>query len=122
MTSLDGLQPVLVWANFARSAITDAGVGSLVGFDRLVKLRLDNTGVGDGAVEALLQLPALETVNLYGSSLTDAGLARLASLPTLRAIYCAESQVTPEGVAKAAREGLEIVGPVASGGEAGGSR
>lgn len=122
MASLDGLQPVLVWANFARSAITDGGVGSLVGFNRLVKLRLDNTGVGDGAVDALLQLPALETVNLYGSSLTDAGLARLASLPTLRTIYCAESQVTPEGVARAAREGLEIVGPVASATEAGGSQ
>lgn len=111
LARLDGLQPVLVWANLARSGLTDAGIVPLAEFQSLTRLRLDNTALGDEAVETLLRLPALEMVNLYGSKLTDAGLARLATLPSLTRVYCAGTAVTPEGVAAAAREGLEIVGP-----------
>ena len=108
---LDGLQPVLVWANFARSGLTDAGLAPLAEFQSLTRLRLDNTALGDGCVEVLLGLPKLEMVNLYGSGLTDSGLAALAAHPSLTRIYCAGSQVTPKGVAAAGRDGLEIVGP-----------
>ena len=110
---LDGLQPVLVWANFARSDLTDAGLVPLAEFQSLTRLRLDNTALGDGCVEVLLGLPNLEMVNFYGSKLTDAGLAALAAHPSLARIYCDETEVTPEGVAAAGREGLEIVGPEA---------
>jgi hypothetical protein len=111
LARLDGLQPVLVWANFARSGLTDAGIGPLGDFGALTRLRLDNTAIGDGAVETLRRLPKLEVVNLYGSALTDAGLKELAAHPSLERIYCAASAVTPAGVSAAAREGLDIVGP-----------
>ena len=113
LARLDGLQPVLVWANFARSGLTDAGIAPLGDFGSLTRLRLDNTAIGDGAVTTLLRLPKLELINLYGSKLTDAGLAELATHPTLTRIYCAGTAVTPEGVQAAARDGLEIVGPAA---------
>ncbi len=113
LARLDGLQPVLVWANFARSGLTDAGIGPLGDFAEITRLRLDNTAIGDGAVETLLRLPKLEVVNLYGSALTDAGLAALAAHPSLTRIYCASTTVTPEGVSAARRDGLEIVGPQA---------
>lgn len=113
LARLDGLQPVLVWANLARSGLTDAGLAPLGDFTALTRVRLDNTAIGDGGVEVLLRLPKLEVVNLYGSKLTDAGLAALAVHPSISRIYCAGTEVTPEGVAAAARDGLEIVGPAA---------
>lgn len=108
---LDGLQPFLVWANFARSGLTDAGLGPLGEYQSLTRLRLDNTAIGDGGVEVLLRLPKLQVLNLYGSKLTDTGLAALAAHPSLERIYCAGTAVTPAGVAAARRDGLEIVGP-----------
>ena len=113
LARLDGLQSVLVWANFARSALTDQGIESLKKFDRITKLRLDNTELGDGAVDSLLALPSLQWLNMYGTKLTDAGLARLAAHPGLTRLYCGDSGVTGAGVAAArkGREALMIVGP-----------
>ena len=113
LARLDGLQSVLVWANFARSGLTDQGIAPLGTFDRITKLRLDNTELGDGAVDTLLSLPSLEWLNMYGTKLTDAGLARLAAHPGLTRLYCGESNVTAAGVleARKGREGLMIVGP-----------
>ena len=109
---LKGLEAVLVQASFNRSAVTDAGLEGLAGFDRLNSLRLAQTDVGDGAVDALLRLEGLEVLNLYGTRLSDAGLSRLATLPNLKRIYCADTQVTPVGLvaALAVRDGLEIIG------------
>ena len=111
---LKGLEAVLVQASFNRSAVTDAGLEGLAGFDRLNSLRLAQTDVGDGAVDALLRLEGLEVLNLYGTRISDAGLARLLALPNLKRVYCADSQVTPEGVVAAmknARSGLDVIGP-----------
>ena len=113
LARLDGLQPVLIWANFARSSLTDQGIAPLQEFDRITKLRLDNTELGDEAVDTLLALPSLEWLNMYGTKLTDAGLARLAAHPGLTRLYCGDSGVTAAGVvaARQGREGLMIVGP-----------
>ena len=113
LARLDGLQSVLIWANFARSGLTDAGIARLGDFDRITRLRLDNTELGDGAVDILLALPSLEWLNMYGTKLTDAGLARLAAHPGLTRLYCGDSDVTAAGVvaARQGREDLMIVGP-----------
>lgn len=111
---LKGLEAVLVQASFNRSAVTDAGLEGLAGFDRLNSLRLAQTDVGDGAVDALLRLEGLEVLNLYGTRLSDAGLSRLATLPNLKRIYCADTQVTPDGVVAAmmkVRSDLDVIGP-----------
>ena len=113
---LDGLQPVLVQASFNRSAITDAGIEGLVGFDLLNSLRLAQTEIGDGAVEWLLELEGIEVLNLYGTRLSDAGLSRLAGMPNLKRIYCADTAVTPAGVVEASKlnPDLEVIGPETS--------
>ena len=113
LARLDGLQPVLAWANFARSDLTDQGIAPLRDFLLITKLRLDNTQLGDGVVDTLLALPSLEWLNMYGTKLTDAGLARLAAHPGLTRLYCNDSGVTAAGVvaARQGREGLVIVGP-----------
>ena len=114
---LKGLETVLVQASFNRSAITDAGLEGLVGFDRLNSLRLAQTGISDNAVDVLLRLEGLEILNLYGTRISDAGLARLLALPNLKRVYCADSAVTPEGVVAAmknARSGLDVIGPDAA--------
>ena len=116
LARLDGLQPLLAWADLGRSALTDAGLEPLREYQNLTRLSLDNTEIGDAAVDVLLALPKLERINLYGSKLTDAGLARLAAHPGLDRIYCANSAVTPVGVAaaRAANPGLDVIGPEAS--------
>ena len=111
---LKGLEAVLVQASFNRSAVTDAGLEGLAGFDRLNSLRLAQTDVGDGAVDALLRLEGLEVLNLYGTRISDAGLARLLALPNLKRVYCADTQVTPDGVVAAmmkVRSDLDVIGP-----------
>ena len=109
---MNGLQPVLAWANFTRTNLTDAGLIGLDGFDQLRSLRLAQTSIGDEGVDSILKLEKLEVLNLYATSITDAGILRLAALPNLKRLYCADSAVTPEGVlaAQAVRDGLEIVG------------
>jgi hypothetical protein len=109
---MNGLQPSLVWANFTRTELTDAGLAGLDGFDQLRSLRLAQTSIGDGGVEAILKLQKLEVLNLYASQVTDAGILRLAELPNLKRLYCADTPVTPEGVAAASavRDGLEVIG------------
>lgn len=109
---MNGLQPALVWANFTRTELTDAGLAGLDGFDQLRSLRLAQTSIGDGGVEAILKLQKLEVLNLYASQVTDAGILRLAELPNLKRLYCADTPVTPEGVAAASavRDGLEVIG------------
>ena len=109
---LNGLQPVLAWANFTRTELTDAGLAGLEGFDQLRSLRLAQTSIGDGGVDALLKLQKLEVLNLYASGITDEGLLRLAGLPNLKRLYCADTPVTPAGLvaALAVRDGLEIIG------------
>ena len=62
---MNGLQPVLAWANFTRTDLTDAGLAGLDGFDQLRSLRLAQTAIGDGGVDALLKLQKLEVLNLY---------------------------------------------------------
>ena len=116
LARLDGLQPLLAWADLGRSKLTDAGLEPLREFQNLTRLSLDNTEIGDAAVDVLLALPKLERINLYGSKLTDVGLARLAAHPGLDRIYCANSAVTPVGVAaaRAANPGLDVIGPEAS--------
>ena len=109
---MNGLQPSLVWANFTRTELTDAGLAGLDGFDQLRSLRLAQTSISDGGVEAILKLQKLEVLNLYASQVTDAGILRLAELPNLKRLYCADTPVTPEGVAAASavRDGLEVIG------------
>ncbi|MCH2145465.1 MAG: c-type cytochrome [Phycisphaerales bacterium] len=107
---LDGLQAVLVEVDLSNTAVTDAGVARLAGFDALRSVKLKDTRTGSGAATVLAGLPVLAVVNFYGSDLDDAGLATLAGSKSIDTIYAGETPVTEEGVAaaKAANPGLTI--------------
>lgn len=105
------LKDNVVHLDLARTAVTDAGLKTVVQFPRLTRLDLRKTKVTDKGVEQLAALKHLTYVNLYGTEVTDAGLATLAGIKTLRNIYLWETKATDAGVAKlkAALPQAEIV-------------
>ena len=116
LARLDGLQPLLVWLDLGRTAVTDEGLEVLREYTAITRLSLDHTNVGDAVVDVLLALPKLEMVNLFGTKLGDEGLKRLAGHPGLQRLYCAETAVSGDAVdtARSAHPALDIVGPLKS--------
>ena len=110
LAELAGLEAVLTELRLDRTAVTDAGLAGLRGFDRLERLDLSRTGVGDAAIAELAGHPGLEVLNLYGTKVTDAGVARLADLPKLERVFLWNSGATAEAVAalRDARPGLFV--------------
>lgn len=110
---LADLAPVaahIVWADLARTKVTDAGLASLVKMSNLERLHLENTAITDGGLAQLTGLAKLEYLNLYGTKVTDAGLAKLATNKALKKLYVWQTGVTPEGAKKleAAVPGLTV--------------
>ena len=107
---LAGLEPVLVWANFSGTALTDAGLASLGRCGELRRLNLSKTGITDAGLAHLKGLGELTYLNLYGTAVTDAGLGHLAGLTKLKKLYLWQTAVTDEGVQRLATAvpGLEI--------------
>ncbi|MDP6939040.1 MAG: c-type cytochrome domain-containing protein [Planctomycetota bacterium] len=93
---LAGLEPVLVWANFAGTKLTDAGLNKLADFGALRRLNLSGTAITDAGLASLAKLGELRSLNLYGTGVTDAGLKHLESLPSLERLYLWGTNVTPE--------------------------
>ena len=96
VTLLAGLEPVLVWANFAGTRLTDAGLAKLAGFGALRRLNLSGTAITDAGLASLAKMGELRSLNLYGTGVTDAGLKHLAALPSLERLYLWGTAVTPE--------------------------
>ena len=109
LSMLDGLQALLVEVDLSNTAVTDAGVAKLAGFDALRMVKLKDTRTGDAAATVLAALPAIEVVNFYGSDLQDAGLLTLAGAKTIKTIYAGETAVTAAGVAAALAAHPELV-------------
>ncbi len=105
---LAGVEKDLVWLNLSRTAVSDAGLATLAGFQRLRRLNLSNTKVTDAAIASIAALPELEYLNLYGTSVTDAGLGGLKGLQRLRDVYVWQTAVTADG-AKALADSLPSV-------------
>ena len=93
-----GLEPVLVWANFSGTGLTDAGLKQLGRCSQLRRLNLSRTAITDAGLAQLAGLEQLTYLNLYGTAVTDAGLARLAGLERLEKLYLWQTEVTDEGV------------------------
>jgi uncharacterized membrane protein len=90
----------VVWADFARTKITDAGLAYVAGMDNLERLHLENTGITDEGLSHLGRLSKLEYLNLYGTKVTDAGLAKLANNKALKKLFVWQTAVTPAGAKK----------------------
>ena len=94
---LAGLEPTLVWLNFARTGVTDAALGDIGRYTELRRLNLSNTEITDAGLAHLKNLKHLEYLNLYGTKITDAGLAHLQGLSQLRNLYVWQTGVTAAG-------------------------
>ncbi|MBK9384344.1 MAG: c-type cytochrome [Planctomycetes bacterium] len=110
LKALAGLEPVLVWLNLARTAVSDAGLASLASFAELRRLNLSRTGIGDAGLAALASLAKLEVLNLYGTKITDAAAETLAKLPGLKRVYVWQTGMSAEACEKlrGARPGLVV--------------
>ena len=102
LTQLKPVGDYLVWADLARSQVTDAGLGTLAGMPHLERLHLQNTGVTTAGVKQLAGLKHLKSLNLHGTKVDDSVLPVLASMKSLENVYLWGSAVTPDA-AKALR-------------------
>ena len=94
LATLEPLSGQLEEINLARTKVTDEGLGTLSGMNKLKRLHLENTEITDAGLEHLASLQSLEYLNLYGTKVTDAGLRKLMELPSLRKLYAWESGIT----------------------------
>ncbi|MBB47160.1 MAG: hypothetical protein CMJ33_01085 [Phycisphaerae bacterium] len=101
LRSIVGLAPVLVELDLSNTEVTDAGLGALVGFDRLRKLTLKGTAVSEESAELLADLTALERLNLFETQMDDSGFEVLLSSSSLRKLYVGSSRVSEAAVTAA---------------------
>ena len=69
------------------TAISDAGVKSLVKLSRLSWLELENTQITDASAASLAQIKSLKVLRIRGTRLTDSGLQKLTALSGLQQLY-----------------------------------
>lgn len=100
VAALAGLEPVLVHADFSRTAVEDAALEGLAGCTELRHLNLSQTKVTAGGLVALKGLKHLEYLNLYGSAVGDEALETLAGLGSLRHLYLWQAPISDEAVAR----------------------
>jgi uncharacterized membrane protein len=110
LAELTAVAPQLVWADLARSKVTDAGFATISKMTKLERLHLENTAVTDAGLAQIAGLAKLEYLNLYGTKVTDAGIAKLADNKALKKLFVWQTGVTKEGAKKleAAVPGLVV--------------
>jgi uncharacterized membrane protein/mono/diheme cytochrome c family protein len=84
---LAAIAPLIVDAELARSAVTDAGLETLSRFENLRYLDLSRTSVTGVGVRKLVALQKLERLNLTGDSVSDGDLAALRQSKALKHVY-----------------------------------
>jgi mono/diheme cytochrome c family protein len=84
---LAAIAPLIVDAELARSAVTDAGLETLSRFENLRYLDLSRTSVTGAGVRKLAALQKLERLNLTADSVSDGDLAALRQSKALKHIY-----------------------------------
>ena len=99
MKNIERIAPNIFWLDLHGSAITDAGMSTVVKCRNLTRLHLDRTAVSDAGLNQLKSCNALLSLNLVGTSIGDAGLAHLSGLKQLQRLYIMQTKVTDAGVA-----------------------
>ena len=82
---------LIVDAELARTAVTDAGLGTLSGFRNLRYVDLSHTAVTGEGVRKLAALEKLERLNLTADAVSDTDLETLRHNGTLESVYDFES-------------------------------
>jgi Leucine-rich repeat (LRR) protein len=90
----------IVWADFARSKVTDAALSTVSKMTNLERLHLENTVITDAGLAQLSALPKLTYLNLYGTKVTDAGLEKLKGNKALQKVFVWQTGVTKDGAKK----------------------
>jgi len=74
----------LVHIDVSETSVTDAGMKSLLGMNKLEKLNVSETAVTDESIEVLIQLKSLKRLDISGTEISTEGISRLkASLKTV---------------------------------------
>ena len=94
LAKLKAVAALIVDAELARTAVTDAGLKALVTFENLRTLDLTRTKVSSGGIEAIRGLKKLEQLNLTDTAVDDAGVAQLQSVPTLKRVWLFGTKAT----------------------------
>ncbi|MDB6169270.1 MAG: hypothetical protein JWM88_2134 [Verrucomicrobia bacterium] len=87
LARLAPLADLIVDAELARTAVTDAGAKTIAGWPNLRVLDLTRTRVTGRGVSALSALRKLESLNLTETEATEASIAALRREPALKHVY-----------------------------------
>lgn len=91
IAQLTGIAPLIVDAELARSAVTDAGLKTLARFENLRYLDLSHTAVTSAGVKELAALGKLERLNLTADAVSRADLATVRHNSSVTRVYIFES-------------------------------
>jgi HEAT repeat protein len=78
--------------------VTDADLPLLLGFPRLIVLRLQGKGITDEGLKYVARLQGLTRLGLGGTAITDAGLKSVTSLRQLRELSLCSTQISDAGL------------------------
>jgi hypothetical protein len=88
----------VIWVDFNRSEVTNAGLEHLKGLVQLRSLWLRGTKITDAGAEHLKGLRHLEDLAINGTEVTDAGLDNIRALSQLRRLWLGGTRVSDDGV------------------------
>lgn len=91
--------PFIVEAELARTAVTDAGMETLIQFKNLRVLHLEGTAVSGRSLAKLASLSQLTYLNLSGTKVTSGAVTVLKSRPNLRHLYLFNTPADPASMA-----------------------
>jgi hypothetical protein len=94
LAKLVPIADLIVDAELARTAITDAGLKSLAEYQNLRALNLTHTNVTSAGIAVLVRLTKLETLNLTETTVDDRGVEQLKAAPALKRVWLFGSKAT----------------------------
>lgn len=95
--------PFVVEAELERTAVTDAGIDTLVQFKNLRVLHLEGTAVTGQTFGKLSSLSQLRYLNLSATKVTSDALTPLKAMPNLRHLYLFNTSAEPASAENAVR-------------------
>ncbi|TWT92338.1 protein kinase domain-containing protein [Stieleria varia] len=80
------------------TAITDQGVATLIGFEKLRELFLADNAISDRSLDGLSRFPSLKRLDLSGTEISDDGLPQLSELPSLEYLLLDRTMISDAGL------------------------